>query len=607
MRFQKKILIHYITFLAVSVAAITMVYCYSSWRRYESEEHSRLQAMAGQMVQQLELRYSSMEEAGEALLSDRELLDALRILNTVPADSSYREDAKKQVIVKLNTYYIVKRYYRVVIYNDAGDVFASYDFDDRKIVDVVPKGQDIWTRRADELRGKTVVIPPHEDLWGLYDKSCTYGLLRGAVGYGAYLEVQQTEDILKQIFNTYDDNIKVMAMLKEGELFYRTADQETASRYGQMGLEGKTGAFRMKDPQTGKREVVSAVCSDLTGMTILLIEDSRVMMQKMSGFLALACSVLLLFTGGFTVFIYYVSKKMAEPVNELRQRMEHITADNVEESICIENSIDEIKALSNAYGQVIKRLKESLMKEKSLSYLQLQAHYDLLQAQINPHFFYNVLNVLSARGLSVGDETICEICDSLSGMFRYATGNRMRYAGIEEEMGYVEKYLYLMKLRYQHKLEYRVQVAESIGTQKIPKIVFQPIVENSIKHGFGSGQGVMKISIEGRINEDERQWEMVFKDNGGGISQETVQEIEKNMARMKRALKDNDSSIEMEFGGMGLLNTYARLVLFFGDDVRFSIRGDGEGTEVVIAARMARGDHERSETKISKKNALPYT
>lgn len=584
MRFQKKILIHYVMFLAASVAVIMGIYWRSSKRRFQSEEYSRLQAMAEQMAKQMELRYSSMEAAGEALLSDRDLLDALKILNTVPTDSGYRDGAIKQVTVKLNTYYIVKRFYRVVIYNEAGDVFASYDFNSRKVVDSVPKEQEVWTCQAEKLRGKAVLIPLHKDLWGMYDKGCTFGLLRGIVGYGAYLEVQQTEDILNQIFNTYDDNIKVIAMFREGELFYNTAGRETGERYGQMGLEGKTGVFQIKNPQTGNREIVSAVCSDLTGMTILLIEDSCVVMQKMSGFLALMCSVVLLFAGVFTVFLYHISKRMAEPVNQLRQRMENITMENLEDSIYIENSIDEIKALSDAYGQVIKRLKESLVKEKNLSYLQLQANYDLLQAQINPHFFYNVLNVLSARGLSLGDETICQICNSLSGMLRYATGNRVRYASIADEIGYLEKYLYLMKLRYQHKLEYTINAEEAIKSQKVPKIVFQQIVENSIKYGFDSGRSIVKISIEGRLNREKGQWEMHFQDNGGGISQKNIEGIEERMAQMRRTLRNNDTNIEMELGGMGILNTYARLVLFFGSSMEFSIKGDGEGTRVLIAA-----------------------
>lgn len=73
MRFQKKILIHYVVFFAISVTAVFLVYVYCSRKRYGSLEYARLQVMAGQMLQQLDLQYSSMEMAGEAILSDGEL------------------------------------------------------------------------------------------------------------------------------------------------------------------------------------------------------------------------------------------------------------------------------------------------------------------------------------------------------------------------------------------------------------------------------------------------------------------------------------------------------------------------------------------------------
>ena len=160
MRFQKKLLIHYVVFFAVSVTSVFLVYVYSSRKRYGSMEYARLQVMAGQMVQQMDLQYSSMEMAGEAILSDGELLEALRILKTVPEGSVYREEAKKQVTVRLNAYYLVKRYYRALIYSDAGDVFASYDFDSRKVVDRRPGDRDGGRIRPARRRGGWSLFRP---------------------------------------------------------------------------------------------------------------------------------------------------------------------------------------------------------------------------------------------------------------------------------------------------------------------------------------------------------------------------------------------------------------------------------------------------------------
>lgn len=414
-----------------------------------------------------------------------------------------------------------------------------------------------------------------------------YHLVKDQMGKTAsdgeiFAEVWGKEDMVRQIFHAYDANIRVTAVSGDGRILYQSQNGKAADLDTARKLAGQTGIFQRKNQDTGKREIVSAIYSGMTGATILIAEYKGVIWQKMSGFFWLMCSVLFVLVCLSVFFVYRASKRMARPVDQLRQQIENISFDNVEDAIQIEDSIDEIKALANANAQVIRRLKESLLKEKNLSYLQLQAQYDLLQAQINPHFFYNVLNLISARGLSMGDEEICEICESLSAMFRYATGNRTRYATVEEEMDYLEKYFYLMKLRYRHRLEYDVEADDRIKNEAVPKIVFQQIVENSIKHGFNSGRDVLRISVKGTLHEADRQWEMRFEDNGGGISEDTVREIRERMEQMRESLKSQNSNPEMEFGGMGLLNTYARLVLFFGDEAKLSIWGSPEGTVVTI-------------------------
>lgn len=585
MRFQKKILLNYIALLFISVAVICVLYYNSAKTRYESEEYSYLLTLAGQMSQQLELEYNSMQEATESLLSDPAILDNLKILATVRDNDNYRAEAAKKINIRLNTYHIVKNYYRVLIYNGQGDIFASYDFDERKIRNSIPKEQEKWIQEATGRKGKTILLPPHKDPWSLANSQEVYGLIREILGYHlGYLEVLQTESSLERIFDIYDENIRVKAVFGQGKVLYGEDTPEELAQRNELGLEGRTGICQLKNPVTKRNEIVASAYSELTGVTIFLSEDKQVVFGKMSGVLWIAFWILLLFVGVSAAFIICLSRNMARPINELREQMEQASFETMENGIHIENSMDEIRALANAYEQLLKRLKESLTNEKNLSYLQLQARYDLLQAQINPHFFHNVLNVISSRGLTMGDETICEICDSLSGMLRYATGNKTRYAAISEELEYLSQYLYLMKLRYQHKIEYTVEVEERMKSQMVPKIAFQQIVENSIKHGFNSKVDVMKIKVIGMVMEQDRLWRMEFYDNGEGIRRETVDRLNEEMQEMRENLLLRHQIVEMEIGGMGLLNTYARLVLFFGRDVGFEISGSGEGTKVVITA-----------------------
>lgn len=80
---------------------------------------------------------------------------------------------------------------------------------------------------------------------------------------------------------------------------------------------------------------------------------------------------------------------------------------------------------------------------------------------------------------------------------------------------------------------------------------------------------------------------MEFRDNGAGIEQETINRLQEGMEKMKQQMMNHHELIEMEIGGMGLINTYGRLLLFFGDQVKFTIQGSAEGTIVRITADVS--------------------
>ena len=228
----------------------------------------------------------------------------------------------------------------------------------------------------------------------------------------------------------------------------------------------------------------------------------------------------------------------------------------------------------------MRRLNESIVKEKRMSLLQLQAQFDTLQAQVNPHFLYNVLNVISSRGVMDGDEEICEICGCLAAMLRYSTSTKERYATVEKEIEYLERYIFLLKSRYEHRLEVEVQCEDSIKQEILPKIVLQQLVENSVQHGYQNSKNIMKIQVKGW--RDETGWYFEVRDNGQGATEEVREELNEKMRKIREKIMSRGSSIEMEIGGMGLANTYARMFLLYNGKAVFRIRNMEEGLSVII-------------------------
>ena len=318
---------------------------------------------------------------------------------------------------------------------------------------------------------------------------------------------------------------------------------------------------------------------DVTAVAFL---DEGILQAHSRSLLLSTIAVAAVFFGAAIFLIVIFSDIVTRPLHRLRNVMERTNLENYREQVDIKTSDDEIEALVCSYQRMIERLQEAMDREKRNSLLQLQAQFDTLQAQINPHFIYNVLNIISARGMSDDDESICEMCGSLAAMLRYSTNNQERYARIGEELVYLKQYFYLLKARYGEKLSFAVEVEDKVQAQIIPKMTLQQVVENSITHGFADSFERMHISIRGEMT-GETGWRLVIRDNGAGFPPEKLAQVREQIARVRGDILHNANSIELKIGGMGLINVYARLFILYKDTLFFEIESAPQGEHGAVA------------------------
>lgn len=248
---------------------------------------------------------------------------------------------------------------------------------------------------------------------------------------------------------------------------------------------------------------------------------------------------------------------------------------------------DELRAFINSYKAMMARLDESIRNERSADLLRLQAQFDTLQAQVNPHFLYNVLNTISARGVEDDDDLVCDYCDSLANILRYSTDNKKRYASVKDEIDNLDNYFKLIKGRWGDRFQASINVDEDIYEMLLPKMTLQQIAENAIIHGFGSSSGPMKLDVVGSEGSDQTgvYWKIVVRDNGEGFSQDTIDKLKSEIEDLKVNLLKMGTGLEEQIGGMGITNTFARLYLLYSKKLIFSVGNNekqGTGAEVTI-------------------------
>ena len=285
---------------------------------------------------------------------------------------------------------------------------------------------------------------------------------------------------------------------------------------------------------------------------------------------------------------------LTKSIRELRGVIEQTSLENLDiQAIETGYGLDEVRTLANSYQAMTKRLSQAVNSEKRALMLQMQAQFDALQAQINPHFLYNVLNIISGRGIENNDDMICDMCGALASMLRYSTNNKERYVKTEQEMNYLENYLYLLRARYGDKISFDVSIDSAVRDKLLPKMTLHQFVENILAHAYGHSDRRMIIQVSGTMYSD--RWEIRVQDNGEGIMEEKLREIREKIKNVRKNL-ENRGGMEMEIGGMGLVNTYARCFLLYHDALIFSIRNlPSGGVEVTVGEWLNR----RSEDGIS--------
>ena len=588
MKFRTKLILGF-SIVIFFISAILGIVCYNyNSKRLSEKATQSLKFYSRQTAANVDFTVDSMKHVTDYILSEQDMLNAMKTLPKYYEKDNYgfgKTIKHNDLLDTLNTglamYYINSNFYRVIIFNEFGDVASSTNTGS-KLTNKARNTSDIkWLNSAARMHGKPILIAPHMDGWGIRESDEVFSLARKVQsGDFGYIEVQYATDELKDIFEIPDSDIKVVAFLPGGEILYQSE-----------GLTSDLVSYIKKHPEVTKMDSITvssdtsmwasaSEISDNYGIRVVALEEKTEIIAGMKEAVMIALGMAI---GCFVIsmgVVIFIASKLSRPLTVLKDQMENTGIENMDAELVVPNTDDEVQAVGIVYQNLMHRLNESIVKEKRMSLLQLQAQFDTLQAQVNPHFLYNVLNVISSRGIMDGDEEICEICGCLAAMLRYSTNTKERYATVEKELEYLDRYIFLLKSRYEHRLEVEVDCEESVKQEQLPKIVLQQLVENSIQHGYNNSKNIMKIYVHGW--RDETGWYFEVRDNGQGAIEEVREELNEKMRKIREKIMSRGSSIEMEIGGMGLANTYARMFLLYNGKAVFRIRNMEEGLSVII-------------------------
>lgn len=271
---------------------------------------------------------------------------------------------------------------------------------------------------------------------------------------------------------------------------------------------------------------------------------------------------------------YAISYRFTKPVTRMIQSIQAFGKPDLNARM-EDSSIQEFHDMGIVFNEMADRIEYLITQvyEKEIVAARSQVKY--LQSQINPHFQFNILAMLSLKAKMAGNE---EVYDGLNAFSRLMQGKIFREKEIKikvkEELEIVQFYLYLQKSRYQDKLSYEVKFEdEKIGEDLIPRLLIEPLVENAVSHGLEPKRE--KGNLQVLLYEREMLYIWV-KDDGVGVC--------------RNQTKAEENKEKTPHTHVGWENTKKMLRILYGDYYKFQVWSEpGKGTEIEIAVPIERG------------------
>lgn len=274
---------------------------------------------------------------------------------------------------------------------------------------------------------------------------------------------------------------------------------------------------------------------------------------------------------GFAIYwlAYYSSRSNARRIIDLSKIAKQIQKGKLDVH-CTVDSPDEIGELQISFNEMISRMQQMLDAQYHLGRHIKDQELKLLQAQIDPHFLYNTLDLIIWTAQSQSSDEVCGIVRDLSRYYRISLSNGQDVISIEEEIEHVTLYVGLQNKRFQSKISLITNISEEARGISVLKLLLQPLVENSIVHGFNGIEETITIDVS-RV---DGHFCITVADNGIGIAPD-------KLARLKLcqelAIPENDR------GHYGLSNIQERIRNFYGPDARMDFDSAlSKGTTVKI-------------------------
>lgn len=586
--FRDKVLIIAIT--CIILPSITTFAIYN----YLTKDAAREQAVISAQ-NELKLTDEYLKSVFEDMLYTLNFIQLDTELNATLKYSNNFEEAKdwgtqyeefinnQKVQQKLDTITLIDQKAYVTIVLNNGRYFTNYSY--REFNPLQLKNES-WFTLLSNLQGyRSIWIAPQPTMIASEVENNSFQLsvarpLRDSnSGIYGYAMVTIMEDRIIDILSNENTDHGMVLLNEQGRLIAQTEhlDGIRAEQLNQQMGSNTDDVIKIN----GEEYLINTRKLSITGWKLISLNPYENAISRINSifkrvFVVQAATFLV-----FLILLVYFLRKMLNRLVDLRNLAKKVKNGDLSVRSYV-NGSDEIGVLSKSFNLMLDKVNEVIEENTLTQTRKREAELAMLQAQINPHFLFNVLNSIRLKVLMKRDHDSAEMISSLSKLLRVTIDKNKEMITFQEEIEINEDFVRLMNMRHKHKVALKVEAAPETLPIKIPRLILQPIIENAIIHGFSEHEGY--ILLKAAYLDDI--FSIEIDDNGVGMREEQLANIRESFNRA-----DFEPDIEREqrkgFSSIGLSNVYERMKLTFGEDFLMQVHSElGMGTKVSMYIPM---------------------
>ncbi|MDQ0877030.1 two-component system sensor histidine kinase YesM [Paenibacillus sp. V4I3] len=567
LRIKAKLFLLITISMAVSscISLVGLQIAYSIYDQQIYEKSSQVLNLSSTLI---ENELNKVERLTFSIMSDEQIQQNLIVMNADESDYN-RIQSRAKLVDRLVQYINTETY---IIAADITDVKGS-SYSSGNLITLSSERRDLIQTTADRGNGTLGWVNPDAQDYSL--------IAARQIRSFDQLELNKLGTLvlhvnLDKIVNQYARE----AVTRDGELvivsdrnlvYPRAASMKSLLSEGNP-AESASKGFRIME-QDGEKYFVSHIHSDYLGWTYYNTLPFQtifyhIILMKNWMIAAFLLSFFLLVGFGMTV-----ARSVTRPIEGLITNMRGLQISDLEKSELptlapLSQQMDEVGLLQRTYRMMLVRIQELIKENYTKQLIIKETEFRSLQAQINPHFLYNTLESINWISKMNGQKQVSQMVESLGYLLRSSISLKQDIITVEEELQLVQHYITIQRVRFEERLDFRLDVPEPIRSNSIPKLTLQPLLENAIKYAVEVMLEPCVIQIIGR--EEGESILLIMEDNGPGIDEAYLEQILTGERKSRGT-------------GIGLKNIDERIKLSFGDE--FGVQVDnrvGSGARITV-------------------------